>query len=282
MHFLHKLIGELLQPPHAPLGQRWAFVRLFQRLQAEHESREVLPHLVVQLVGDAAALLLLRGHEPPPQLLTRLFRPLALRNFDLQDRVAFSQLRSALPDPALQFIMRLAQRLLVVLQLVHLLQVDAIRMVDEIEAEKGQGRDRAPKPRGQRRRHSHDRSPGHESRPRPEEVVAPHPERSLSLGQRHGNGDHAGIHGVVDQCAGEQRQHRHSRRRERGSSLQHLRSRDAHRQRPHGAAARQRGQSQVRRRESCLVNGVAARVQAGAQGAGECDQDPLLDAEIEQ
>ena len=49
-----------------------------QRLEPQHERGEILAHLVVEFARDAAALLLLHGHQLPQQQLPGMLGPRAL------------------------------------------------------------------------------------------------------------------------------------------------------------------------------------------------------------
>ena len=77
MHLLPDPIGEVMQPLRL-LGCRRIMDVVDRRLQPEHQRRQVLPHLIVQLAGDPEALFLLGRDDPAQQGRARLLGPLAL------------------------------------------------------------------------------------------------------------------------------------------------------------------------------------------------------------
>ena len=89
--------GVVLQPPERfPEGGVLAR-RVLGQPQAEHQGRELLAHLVVQLAGDPPPLVLLDRHDPPEQLLADLLLP-------PEGRERLRQRGRPLADPQVQLV----------------------------------------------------------------------------------------------------------------------------------------------------------------------------------
>ena len=84
----------------------------FERLQPQLERRELLAHLVVELAGDADALLLLDDDEPAEQLVARLLGEPAFGHLGPQGLVRPGEVGGPFGHAPLQLLVRPEQRLL--------------------------------------------------------------------------------------------------------------------------------------------------------------------------
>ena len=89
--------GVALQPPELFLEGGVLARRVLGQPQAEHQGRELLAHLVVQLAGDPPPLVFLDRHDPPEQLLADLLLP-------PEGRERLRQRGRPLADPQVQLV----------------------------------------------------------------------------------------------------------------------------------------------------------------------------------